>query len=433
MRERGVLYRFVHSHLFFALACLLLVLFINVIITSIQPESSPLTFFRIEMINGTLTGPLITILNRSSELVILAVGMTLVVSCTKGADISVGSVMALTGSVSIWLLGFGTLTQNNYHVVSYVVPYVVGLLAALLVGALCGLWHGFLVAKLRIQPMIATLILLIGGRGVAKIVANGQINKVDVPSYRWLGNTIQDANGMNPILLPTPIFIAIIVVIIAAVLLRFSALGMNVQAVGINDRASRIFGLNSAKIIFIAFIISGMCAAIAGMIATSRIFSIDTQNCGKMIELDAILAVALGGNSLAGGRFSLSGSVIGAVTIQTLTTVLYSLNVSPDQLPFFKAVVVVIIVVLQSPQLRPMANKGAAVVMKLFAGRTQTATTPAIPAVSTEHDAPVEPVAMADDRNLADGDQSIGREGGFTLIPTRCDVGDQSIGREGGE
>ncbi|MDR0488985.1 MAG: ABC transporter permease [Propionibacteriaceae bacterium] len=377
MSETNVLKKIVRNRMFFPLVCLALVLIINMIVTAAQ-GGSPLSFFEVRMIaeTGTLAGPLITILNRASELVILAVGMTLVVSCTKGADISVGSVMVLSGAVSIWFLGFGQLQANNYHVSEYVVPYVVGLLAALIVGGICGLWHGFLVAKLKIQPMIATLILLIGGRGIAKVVANGQINHVDVPSYRWLGNTIQNADGVNPLLLPTPIFVAAFVVLVAALLLKFTALGMNIQSVGINDRSSRILGLNSVRIIFTVFVICGVCAAIAGMIATSRISSVDTQNVGKMIELDAILAVALGGNSLAGGRFSLAGSVIGAVTIQTLTTVLYSLSVSPDQLPFFKAIVVIIIVILQSPQLRPLLDKGVARVKNLFGINKQLFTDP---------------------------------------------------------
>jgi len=345
--------RIVHSRLFFPLVCLALVLLLNVIVT-VATTGSPGPIFQIVLTNGTLNGPLITILNRSSELVILALGMTICVSCSAGTDISVGAVMAFSGSVSIWLLGFGTLPQNDYHVKAYVVPYVVGLLAALLIGAICGLWNGFLVSKLRIQPMVATLILFTGGRGLAKVVADGQIDKVDVPSYKWLGNFIQNDAGQNIVPLPTPIFIALAMVVVTALVLRYTALGMNVQAVGINNRASRIMGLKSTRLILLAYVFCGVCAGIAGIIATSRIGGIDANNCGKLIELDAILAVALGGNSLAGGKFSLSGSVIGAITIQALTTVLYSINVSADQLPFYKAVVVVIIVIIQSPESRPM-------------------------------------------------------------------------------
>ncbi|MCL2490968.1 MAG: hypothetical protein FWF36_09685, partial [Propionibacteriaceae bacterium] len=176
----GFLKRALHSRMTFALGCLVLVLLLNVVVTTIS-SGSPGSFFKIALTNGTLNGPLITILNRSSELVILAIGMTIVVSCSKGVDISVGGVMALSGSVSIWLLGFGQLPQNDYHVKAYVVPLIVGLLAALVVGLIAGLWNGFLVAKLRIQPMVATLILFTAGRGAAKVVGFGQIDKVDVP------------------------------------------------------------------------------------------------------------------------------------------------------------------------------------------------------------------------------------------------------------
>ncbi|MDR1448733.1 MAG: ABC transporter permease [Propionibacteriaceae bacterium] len=350
--------------LFFPLVCLLLVLLLNVVVT-VATTGSPGPFFQISLTNGALNGPLVTILNRSSELVILAVGMTIVVSCSAGTDISVGAVMALSGAVSIWLLGFGELKDNGYHVESYVVPYAVGLLAAVAVGALCGAWNGFLVSKLKIQPMVATLVLYTGGRGIAKVVADGQIDKVDVASYKWLGNFIQDADGHNLMPIPTAIFIAAAVVAVTAVVLRRTALGMNIQAVGINNKASRLVGLRSNRIVLVAYIFCGACAAIAGIIATSRIGGIDANNCGKMLELDAILAVALGGNSLAGGKFSLSGSVIGAVTIQALTTVLYSINVSADQLPLFKAIAVIVIVVLQSPDLKPLLQRAGGVFRRL--------------------------------------------------------------------
>jgi len=359
----------VRSRLFFPLVCLALVLLLNVVVT-VASTGSPGPFFSIGLANGALSGPLITILNRSSELVILAIGMMIVVSCSRGVDISVGAVMALSSAGCVWLLGFGTLPQNDYHVKYYVVPYLVGLLFAVVIGALCGAWNGFLVSKLKIQPMVATLILYTGGRGIAKVVADGQINKVDVPNFKWMGNFIQDSSGNNIIPIPTPIIIAAIMVILTVVVLRFTALGMNIQSVGINDRASRIVGLKATRIILLAFVFCGVCAAIAGMIATSRIGGIDTQNNGKMLEMDAILAVALGGNSLAGGKFSLSGTVIGAVTIQALTTVLYSINVSADQLPMYKAIVVIIIVVLQSPELRPMLDKALAPIRRrMAAGR----------------------------------------------------------------
>ena len=365
----NVLKRIAHSHLLFPIVCLAMVLLLNTIVTIIQPGNSPATFFRITMVNGALKGSLIDILDYSSGLIILAIGMMIVVSCSRGVDISVGAVMALSSAVSVWVLGYGTLKQNNYTISAYVFPYVVGLLVAAVMGAVCGAWNGFLVSKLRIQPMIATLILYTGGRGIAKVVANGQINRIDVPSFSWATSNVSDAAGRAVVPIPITILVAAAFVLLVALVLHFTALGMDIQAVGINDRSSRIAGLKSSRIILLAFVFCGVCAAIAGIIATSRIGGIDTQNNGKLVELDAILAVALGGNSLNGGKFSLSGTVIGAITIQALTTVLYSINVSAAQLPFYKAVVVIVIVVLQSTELRPMLDKARASLKRRLASR----------------------------------------------------------------
>jgi len=344
--------RITSSPLFFALACLVLVMLLNVFITG--------NIFKVEMVNGTLNGPLITILNRSSELVILALGMTVVVSASSGVDISVGSVMALSSAVGVFFLApdpsfWGA---NRYVIEHYsLLRYLLCLVVAVIVGALCGTWNGFLVARLKVQPMVATLILYIGARGAAKAVSNGQYLTVNNPDFKIAGGVIADSAGSALFPLPTPILIAIGMVIITALVLRFTASGMNIQSVGVNNKASRIMGLNPTRIILVAFIFCGVCAAVAGIIASSRLGRVDFQNEGKMLELDGILAVALGGNSLAGGKFSLPGSIIGAVTIQTLTTVLYSINVSANQLALYKAIVVVLIVVLQSPELRPMLGR----------------------------------------------------------------------------
>ena len=346
--NESVWHKFYKSRMFFPLACLFLVLVVNLLIT---PD-----FFSVKvmMVDGQphLYGRIIDILNRSSELMILAVGMTIVVSCSAGTDISVGAVMAFSGAVSIWFLGYGVLgVDGKFSVFEYQIPYICGTLIALAVGAICGLWNGFLVSKLKIQPMVATLILFTGGRGAAQLFAGGQVNRVEVPAYKWLGNFIPG------IPVPTSIFIAVLVVIIAALVLRFTALGMFIQSVGINKKASRIVGLHSSRIILLAYMFCGLCAGIAGLIATSRIGAIDANNCGRNIELDAILAVALGGNPLSGGRFSLAGSIIGAITIQSLTTSLLAVSVTADQLPVYKAVVVIIIVALQSPELISMLRK----------------------------------------------------------------------------
>lgn len=323
--------------LFLPIACLILVLLINVIKTP--------TFFQITIKNGVLYGYIIDVINRASELVILAVGMTLVVAASGGTDISVGAVSALAGAMCCFILSGGEQSTNVYHA-----PYLAGVLAALAMGAVCGAWNGFLVAKMKIQPMVATLILFTAGRGIAQLITSGQMIYLRVDHFKYLGASIPGV----PI--PTPVFVAIIVVIITYFVLKKTALGLYIQAVGINSRASRLVGLNSVLIQFITYTFCGLCAGIAGLIITSRVYSIDANNAGLNMELDAILAVALGGNSLGGGKFSLLGSVIGAYTIQALTTTLYAMSVSADQLPVYKAIVVIIIVSLQSPELKKMVN-----------------------------------------------------------------------------
>ena len=167
-----------------------------------------------------------------------------------------------------------------------------------------------------------------------------------VKEYKYLGNFWHIGNWECPI--PTPIFVAIICVILATILLKKTALGMYIQAVGINPKAARIMGINSALIIFIC----GLGAGVAGTVASSRIYSADSNNIGLNFEMDAILAVALGGNSLAGGKFSLAGSIIGAYTIQALSTTLLAFGVKTEQAPVIKAIVIIIIVAIQAPAIQ---------------------------------------------------------------------------------
>ena len=318
------------QRLFLPIFCLALVLLVNIITTP--------NFFSIEIRDGVLYGYMIDIINRASELVILAVGMTLVVSSSAGTDISVGAIMAVSAAVCC-----NILTGGERAATAYANPLILGFIAALVVGAAIGCFNGFLVSKLNIQPMVATLIMFTAGRGIAQLITDGQITYIRVKSYQVFGSYA----GKFPI--PMPVVIAIIVVIIAYVILKKTALGLYIESVGINGTASRLVGLNSTMIKFLTYLICGVLAGVAGFVASSRIYSADANNIGLNLEMDAILAVALGGNALGGGKFSLMGSVIGAYTIQALTTVLYGLNVSADQLPVYKAIVVVVIVVLQSP------------------------------------------------------------------------------------
>lgn len=320
------------QRLFLPIFCLALVLLVNVITT---PD-----FFNISVRDGVLYGYMIDIINRASELVILAVGMTLVVSSSAGTDISVGAIMAVSAAVCCNLLSGGERAATELAS-----PLILGFLAALAVSILIGCFNGFLVSKLNIQPMVATLIMFTAGRGIAQLITDGQITYLRVDSYKVLGSSFQG------IPVPTPFIVAIVVVALTSLLLRKTALGMYIQSVGINKRASRLVGIKSVMIIFLTYAYCGFCAGLSGLIASSRIYSADANNIGLNMELDAILAVAIGGNSLGGGKFSIAGSVIGAYTIQALTTTLYAMHVSSDQVPVYKAVVVVIIVALQSPGL----------------------------------------------------------------------------------
>ena len=317
------------ARLFLPIVCLIAVLLLNVIKT---PD-----FFNVSIRNGVLYGYIIDVINRASELVILAVGMTLVTAASGGQDISVGAIMAVAAAVCCQILSGGQASVTQYQN-----SLILAVIAAILASALCGAFNGFLVAKLNIQPMVATLILYTAGRGIAQLVTNGQITYIRVDSFKMAGGYI----GKLPI--PTPIFFAIFAVLLVYLILNKTALGLYIESVGINGKASRLVGLNSTMIKFLSYVICGVLAGIAGLVASSRIYSADANNIGLNLEMDAILAVALGGNFLGGGKFSLIGSVIGAYTIQALTTTLYAMNVKADQLPVYKAIVVIIIVTLQS-------------------------------------------------------------------------------------
>ena len=186
--------------LFLPIVCLIAVLLVNVITTP--------GFFKVSINNGVLYGYIVDVINRASELVILAVGMTLVTAASGGQDISVGAVMAVAAAVCCQILSGGEVSVN-----SLAAPIIVAMLAALAASALCGAFNGFLVAKLNIQPMVATLILYTAGRGIAQLITDGQITYIRVGSYKVYGGYI----GKCPV--PTPIFIAIIVVVITYLVL----------------------------------------------------------------------------------------------------------------------------------------------------------------------------------------------------------------------
>ncbi|VBB08116.1 abc transporter permease [Lucifera butyrica] len=331
-------HRFFKSQLFWPLFALALVLLFNLLFTK--------DFFSLAMKEGHLYGSVIDVLNRAAPLMLLAIGMTLVIA-TKGIDISVGSLIAISGAVAASLIGGKLVYVDGVQKFVTLVPMPLAILAALAVTTGLGMWNGFLVARIGIQPVVATLILLTAGRGIAQLITQGQIITVYYKPFFYIGNGYLFA-------LPFTIYIVAAVFILTYWLIRKTALGMFIESVGINSVASRFSGLDVRKYIFGVYAFCGLCAGIAGLIICSNVKSADGNNAGLFIELDAILAVALGGNSLSGGKFSLMGSLIGALVIQSITTTIYLIGVPPEITLVVKALVVIVICLLQSDHFRKL-------------------------------------------------------------------------------
>ena len=330
--------RLISNQMFIPLLALVLLAVINLI-------NDP-SFFKISATmnnagNTVLSGYLITILDYGSELAILAIGMTLVTAASGGQDISVGATIAIAGSAMLHVLCGGVARPAEVAT-----PVIVAFLVACLVGMLCGLFNGALVAIFKIQPMIATLILFTAGRSIAAWINNNELPIVPDPKFAYFGGFIPG------IPIPTTVFIAAACIIIIALILKFTNLGLYTQAVGINEKSSRLNGINPTFIKILAFVILGLCVAVAALIKVSRLSTINYSVIAKDIEMDAILAVALGGNSLSGGKFNIWASILGAYVIQFFSSSLYKFEVSSDALAAYKAVVVIILVVFSAPTVR---------------------------------------------------------------------------------
>lgn len=324
--------------IFIPIAALLLLALFNLIA---DPTFFAITLGQNASGDPVLSGYLITILDYGSELAILAIGMTLVTAASGGQDISVGAGIAITGSVILRML-CGTNSRPD----KLMMPIFCAFLIAVVAGMACGAFNGILVSIFNIQPMVATLILFTAGRSIAAWINNNELPIVSEPSFAYFGNFIPG------IPIPTPFFIAVLVMIIFFLALKFTNLGLYVQSVGINAQSSRLNGLNPTMIKLLTFVILGVCVAIAGLIKVSRLSTINYSVIAKDIEMDAILAVALGGNALSGGKFNMGASILGAYVIQFLTTTLYKFNVNSSALPAYKAVVVILLVVFSAPTVR---------------------------------------------------------------------------------
>lgn len=336
--------KLVSQPLFLPIFCMILVMAVN-IIYDVMAGNFAFNFFTISIRNGVLYGRIIDILNRGSEIAILAIGMTLVVSCSAGTDISVGSVMSLAASFCCMLLaGYGVSSTN-----SLAAPLIVGVLGGILMGCASGAFNGFLVSYLNVQPMVATLILFSAARAIGLLLCNNMIVYVRDDSFKIFGGYLG--------FMPTPIVVAIVCILITSLVLRKTALGLYIQSVGINKKASRIAGINSERIIFLCYVVCGLCAGIAGIVASSRISSADSNNIGLNFELDADSGSCTRRQQPRRRKFRLAGSIIGAYTIQAITTTLYALGISTEQAPVYKAVIVIIIVAIQAPPFKAFMKK----------------------------------------------------------------------------
>lgn len=291
-------------------------------------------FFDIRLQDGRLFGSFIDVLNRGAPVALLSLGMVLVIA-TRGIDLSVGAVMAICGAVA------ASLADS--------VPLPVVLAAALGVGLVCGLWNGFLVAVVGIQPIVATLILMVAGRGVAQLITEGRIVTFTSPELAWFG-------GGSVFGLPTPIALVIAMLALTILVVRKTALGLLIEATGGNPRASALAGVDTRFVVLFVYAWSGLCGALAGIVAAADIRGADANNAGLWLELDAILAVVIGGTSLFGGRFGLVLAVVGALIIQAMNTGILLSGFPPETNLVVKAIVVMAVLLAQSKRLSGLSQ-----------------------------------------------------------------------------
>ena len=322
-------------------AVLLILLGINIIADILRLDlPNAFNFFVIEfrinnLGNRVLGGNPISILNLASELAIIAIGMTLVTASSRGQDIGVGAVAAIGASVFVYVIRLSSEVTLLWVLLAFA--------ASIGAAMLCGVFNGTLVAKFKIQPMIATLIMFTSGRSIAYAINGGASPKV------FDDLTLQIGGFIHGVPIPTPIFIVILYGLFFFLIFKFTNLRLYVQSIGINEKSAYLNGINPTAIKMLTFIIIGFCVAGAGVINACRMQRVDHLAILGGIEMDAILAVAIGGNLLSGGKFSIIGSIIGAYTIETLNVTLLRLGVLPEPIRVYKATFIILLMVISSP------------------------------------------------------------------------------------
>ncbi|ACV07953.1 ABC transporter permease [Jonesia denitrificans] len=290
--------------------------------------------------NGHLVGNVIDILRAAAPIMMIAIGMCLVVA-TSGIDLSVGSLMVVAGAVSMELLNGADNTVG---------AAAQALVLALAIATALGFLNGFLVSVVGLQPFISTLVMMLAGRGLAKVITGGQNTSSTNDTFRWL------ANGYV-LGVPVVFILAVLVAVVVAFVVRRSALGLMIEAIGMDPQAARLAGINRRGLLLMVYATSGVLAGIAGVFATASVMTVDVSRTGYQMELDAILAVVIGGTSLAGGKFHLSGAFVGSLLIATLDKTVVFLGVSSSATPAFKAIVIVVLCLLQSQRVRSVFRR----------------------------------------------------------------------------
>jgi len=342
--------KFRESQLFWPLVAWALILMFNAIV---EPGFFQLGIIDDPIYGKHLYGNLIDVFKNGAPLMLVAIGMTMVIA-TGGVDLSVGAVIAISAAMGAVLinpaLGNELITNDILTRNATNTPLPIIILADLAAGTLCGLWNGLLVSRARIQPMVATLILMVAGRGIAQLITNGQIMTIYYTPYFWFGN--------GYILgLPVSIYIVGLILVLAWFLVRKTSIGLFIESVGINSKASFYSGIDEKNVKLLAYAFCGFCAAIAGLILSSYVHSADGNNNGLNYELDAILAVVMGGTLMTGGRFSLVASALGALVIWTFTVTIYTLGVPANALLAAKAVLVMLVIFLYSDYSRRLMSR----------------------------------------------------------------------------
>ncbi len=299
-------------HQYSTLALLVLMLLVNIVVTP--------NFFS--------AGTLWNVIRQTCTIILTGMGMTMVIS-TGGIDISVGAVMALSGIVAAKMLPYG------------VIPAV---LVAVIACAVSGAIAGFMVGTLRVQPMVVTLSLMIGVRGVAQVLNDAKIFNItgaNSEAFKLLGTAKLFGS------VPVQIIAIVVAVGLTWFILEKTILGRHIQAVGDNPKSSWLAGISAAKTLMFVYMFCAVMAAFAGIFETAKIGAADGNSLGLLAELDAIAAVAVGGTSMSGGKAKVWGTVIGAIIMQLITVMVNMNNITYEYAQVFKAIIIILAVYIQ--------------------------------------------------------------------------------------